>query len=140
MLQVRLVGSSTIDVMNTLLVLAAFLAAATAAAHSWLGERYILVRLLRRTDLPRLFGDDSFTRQTLRFAWHLTSVAWVGFAAVLLLVGGVLGNVPVGSGLLIIVAATFLVSAALAVVFTRARHLSWVVFLTIAALCLIVSS
>ncbi len=121
--------------MNTPLLIAALLAVAIAAAHSWLGERYILIRLLRRTDLPRLFGDDTFTRQTLRFAWHLTSVAWVGFAAVILLVAGVTGHVAVGSGLLMIVATTFLVSSALAVGFTRGRHLSWVVFLGIAVLC-----
>ena len=34
-------------------------------------------------DLPRLFGSDWFTRRTLRFAWHITSVAWLGFAALL---------------------------------------------------------
>jgi len=62
--------------MNALLFLAAALALLLAAAHSYLGERYILIRLLRRTDLPRLFGGVEFTKQTLRFAWHLTSVAW----------------------------------------------------------------
>jgi len=123
--------------MSTLLLIAAFLTVAIAAAHSWLGERYILIRLLRRTDLPRLFGDDGFTRQTLRFAWHLTSVAWVGLAAVLVLASGFAANISVGSGMLMIVATTFLSSAALAVAFTRGRHLSWVVFLTIAVLCVL---
>ena len=54
--------------------LAALLAVLLAVAHSSLGERFILIRLLRRQDLPRLFGSDRFTRGTLRFAWHLTSV------------------------------------------------------------------
>lgn len=38
-----------------------------------------LVRLFRRADLPHLFGSDLFTRRTLRLAWHLTSVARLGF-------------------------------------------------------------
>lgn len=121
--------------MNNLLIIAACLTVAIAAAHSWLGERYILSRLLRRADLPRLFGDDTFTRQTLRFAWHLTTVAWLGLAAVLVLVSGQMPGVAGGTGLANIIAATFLVSAFLAVVFTRGRHLSWVVFLSIAVLC-----
>ena len=65
------------------LLVAATLLAVTAAAHSVLGERYILVRLFRRDDLPRLFGSDAFTKRTLRFAWHLTTIAWFGLAAIL---------------------------------------------------------
>lgn len=58
---------------------------AVGVVHSVLGERYILVRLFRRTDLPKLFGDTTFTTRTLRFAWHITTVAWWGFAAILLM-------------------------------------------------------
>ncbi len=69
--------------MSVALLIAAALLVAIAAAHSLLGERYILMRLFRRGPLPKLFGSDWFTRRTLRFAWHLTSVAWLGFAALL---------------------------------------------------------
>ncbi len=55
--------------MDVLLVAAALLAAGVGAAHSYLGERYILTRLFRRQDLPKLFGSDWFTRRTLRFAF-----------------------------------------------------------------------
>ena len=55
---------------------AATLAVGVGLAHSYLGERYILTRLFRRTPLPPLFGSDTFTRRTLRFAWHITTVAW----------------------------------------------------------------
>ena len=59
------------------------LAVLLAAAHSYLGERYILIRLFRREDLPKLFGGGTeFTTRTLRFAWHLTSVAWIAFLAI----------------------------------------------------------
>jgi hypothetical protein len=123
--------------VNTLLLSAALVTIALGITHSWLGERYIIRRLLRRTDLPTLFGDDSFTRQTLRFAWHLTTVAWFGLAAVLTVIAGALPGVRVSDGLIFAVAQTFTLSAVLALILTRGRHLSWVVFATIATLCLL---
>lgn len=66
---------------ETALSLAALVLFAVGLAHSLLGERYLLVRLFRRPDLPRLFGGTSFTVRTLRFAWHLTTIAWWGMAA-----------------------------------------------------------
>ena len=66
-----------------MLYLAAVLLFLLGLAHSLLGERYILVRLFRRDNLPRLFGSPEFTVRTLRFAWHITTVAWWGLAALL---------------------------------------------------------
>lgn len=51
--------------------------------HSYLGERYILTRLFRRDNTPHLFGSDHFTKGTLRFCWHVMSLAAFGFAAIL---------------------------------------------------------
>lgn len=113
------------------LLIAAFLLVAIAAAHSYLGERYILIRLFRREDLPRLRGSDTFTKKTLRFAWHITSVAWLGFAAILV----VLSRIPVETiWVTRIVSATFLVSGAVSLVGARGRHYSWIVFLAIGLL------
>lgn len=101
-------------------------------AHSYLGERYILIRLFRREDLPKLFGGDEFTKNTLRFAWHLTTVAWCGFAAILFhlaqsregagLVGNIVGN---------IIGVTFLIHFVIALLGSKGKHLSWAVFLVI---------
>lgn len=118
--------------MKNGLLVAAALIALTAVAHSFLGERYILIRLFKRENLPRLFGSDVFTKRTLRFAWHITSVAWLGLAGVLLVLAG--QGVPSRSTLLQVVAATFLCSAAIAVIGSRGKHLSWVVFTVIALL------
>ena len=118
--------------MKSGLLVAAALVALTAVAHSILGERYILIRLFRRENLPHLFGSDRFTRRTLRFAWHITSVAWLGLAGVLLVLAG--HDVPARSTLLQVVAATFLCSAVVAVVGSRGKHLSWVVLTAIALL------
>jgi hypothetical protein len=122
--------------MHSGLVVAAVLIALTAVAHSYLGERYILVRLFRR-ELPPLFGSDVFTRRTLRFAWHVTSAAWLGFAALLLVLAQ--PAEPPRATLLRIIAATSFGSAAIAGVGSRGRHLSWVVFTAIGLLAWLAS-
>jgi hypothetical protein len=60
--------------MNVPLVMASVLVALLGAAHSYLGERYILIRLFRRGNLSELFRRPELTRQTLRLAWHITTV------------------------------------------------------------------
>ncbi len=120
--------------MVLMLVTGAAVAFAIGLVHSWLGEKYILGRLFRRQDLPRLFGSDWFTRRTLRFAWHLTTIAWWGFGSILLVyaasdTGDTRGPV------LVTISLTFLLSAIVAAGFTRGRHFSWIAFLVIAALC-----
>ncbi len=62
--------------------LAAALMFVTGFAHSYLGERYLLMRLFKRDNLPKLLGDTAFTTGTLRFVWHLTTVVWWGLAYV----------------------------------------------------------
>lgn len=119
--------------MNAALLLAIALLIVLGVAHSYLGERYILVRLFRRTDLPHLRGSDTFTRQTLRFAWHITSVAWFGIATLLFLLArsdGPLPTADIGA----VVAVTALISSIVALVGARGRHASWIVFLIIAGL------
>lgn len=118
--------------MNLARVAVASLTLLLAGAHSYLGERYILIRLFRREDLPKLFGAAEFTKHTLRFAWHLTSVAYMGLAAVLTLLptsGGASPSAPAQA-----VAATFAVSGIVALAGSRGRHLSWIVFFAMATL------
>ncbi len=119
--------------MNSTLLLAAALAAGIGAAHSYLGERYILIRLFRRQDLPRLFGGDVFTKRTLRFAWHLTTVAWWGFAAVLVLMASTAPGAEAWRQIGAVATAVFGLSALVTLVGSRGRHWAWAVFLAIAA-------
>jgi hypothetical protein len=116
--------------MSALLTTGAVLAFGVGLAHSLLGERYVLVRLFRRPDLPKLFGTDRFTRRTLRFAWHLTTVAWWGFGAQMVLAAGAPAALPAEA--LRVIAGTFGVSAVITLVASRGRHLAWIVFLAIA--------
>ena len=55
-----------------MLIIAGCLLILLSLLHSVLGERFILIRLFRTTQLPPLYGSDAFTRATLRFAWHIT--------------------------------------------------------------------
>ncbi len=114
-----------------MLLAAAILVVGIGLAHSYLGERFILIRLFRQP-LPKLFGSDDFTRQTLRFAWHLLTVSWLGFAVILLLLDF---GVASRSNLLTAVAATFATTGLVALMASRGKHLSWVVFGTIALIC-----
>lgn len=118
--------------MKTALLVAALLTFGVGLAHSVLGERYILSRLFRRPDLPHLFGGPEFTVRTLRFAWHLTTIAWWGFAAILFL----LAQPPLSAqSVARIVAITFLLTSVVTAFVSRGRHLAWPVFLVIGAIC-----
>lgn len=103
-------------------------------AHAWLGERYLLSRLAKReSSLPRLLGSSAFTLGTLRFVWHLIAVPWAAMAWLLLLAAQ--GEVSRGQ-LLDAIGFALLASALLPLLFTRGRHLSWVVFVLAGALVL----
>ena len=116
-----------------MLFIAAFLAFVVGIAHSVLGERYILVRLFRRTELPKLFGSTLFTMRVLRFAWHLTTIAWWGFAVILVL----LARRSVSPhNLYIVLAVTFLITGAITFAISRGKHLAWPAFLFIGGVCL----
>jgi hypothetical protein len=114
------------------LYLAALALVGISFSHSYLGERYLLMRLFRRREqLPRLFGSTEYTQRTLRFACHVTSVAWLGFAALLLLAA----RAPVDTPTLgAVVGAVFALHFAIAFGGSRGRHYSWVVFLAVALL------
>lgn len=114
-----------------MLTVAALLAITIGLIHSYLGEKYILMRLFRQP-LPKLFGDDHFTKQTIRFVWHILTVAWFGFAAVIYLLDAAQTS---QSNLLIVVGTTFATTGLIALIASRGKHLSWIVFGAIAGLC-----
>jgi len=120
-----------------MLIGAAALAIFIGIVHSYLGERYILVRLFKRNNLPKLLGSDWFTKRVLRFAWHLTTVAWWGFAAILYIISG--SNENIEKQILIIIAVVFLASGLLSATFTKGKHISWVVFWLISGISIYVA-
>jgi hypothetical protein len=118
---------------STVLLIAAVLTFAVGIAHSVLGEKLLLIRLFRRPDLPTLAGSATFAARTLRFAWHITTVAWWGFGAMLLLASR---DALTPDNALIALAVTMLVTAAIILFASRGKHLAWPVFAAIAAAAL----
>ena len=100
--------------------------------HSYLGEKYILIRLFRRDNLPKLFGDDWFTKRVLRFAWHLTTLCWWGFAGILYVLSG--SDSAVHDDIMLIISTVFLLSGLVSLIFSHGKHLSWLFFFIIAAI------
>ena len=119
--------------METLLYLAAFMTFFIGIIHSALGEKYILIRLFKRDNLPKLLGGTEFTQLTLRFAWHITTIAWWGFAAILIMLAE---KSYTYQNLAMVIAVTFLTSSVIAIVMSKGRHYAGFVFLFIGAICL----
>ena len=112
---------------------AALLMFAVGFAHSYLGERLLLMRLFRKVDMRALYDGTDFAQRTMRFAWHVTSIAWWGFGAIFVL----MANGPVTPrGLGLAIGLTLLVTAAFILVPSRGRHLAWPVFLVAGGIAL----
>ena len=112
--------------VHAALYVSAIVLIAVGVIHSWLGERYILIRLFRRDDLPKLFGSTHFTKRVLRYAWHVTSVAWWGHAAILI----ALARPPATPRTIgLIIGCTYLVHFAIVLAGSRGKHLAWIAFL-----------
>jgi len=116
-----------------MLIIGSILLFIIGLVHSYLGERFILIRLFKRENLPHLLGSDWFTKRVLRFAWHLTTVAWWGFAVILYLLSA--PSEAIIAHILITVAVVFAFSGIISFLFTRGKHVSWLFFFAIAAAC-----
>lgn len=111
--------------------LAAALTAAVGLVHSWLGERWLIGPLLAPETRRGLLGASAFARRTLRFAWHLTTLAWWAIAAIF----AVLAPAPLAfpaNRILMILAVAFFLTGLIVLFASRGRHLAWPVFLAIA--------
>jgi hypothetical protein len=116
--------------MNAYLLAAAGLCVSGGVLHSVLGERLILSKLVSGS-LPEVVGSSDLTLRVLRLFWHLVSVAWWGFAVLLIL----LASMPTAEEnrrLLLAITVTFLASAVVSSTVSRGKHFSWGVLLLIA--------
>jgi hypothetical protein len=102
-----------------------------AALHSYAGEIRLLQPLFQRNDLPALNGSVDYTKIILRWAWHLTSIAWLGFAALFL---GLIQIAPEEQPVpLTILAGILTLSGVIVFAVTRGRHPAWIFFLVATA-------
>lgn len=121
--------------INISLISAAAMTIAIGGVHSWLGERRLIGPLLAVGRRQGLLEHSAFARQVLRFAWHLTTLAWWGFGALLIYLS--LATLDDESRWILgIVATTFFVTGIAILISSRGRHLAWPAFLLIAGLTL----
>jgi hypothetical protein len=101
-----------------------------AATHSYLGEKRILPRLI--AGAATLFQrDPALMGSILRWAWHLTSLAWVALA--LLLIAFTRMPADVRAVPVAIIAACLGLNAVVCFVTTRGKHVAWPFFLAASA-------
>lgn len=111
-----------------LLLVGALLLAVIGFMHSYLGERFVLSRILALSDLPKLQGSREYMQSLLRWAWHLTSIAWWGTGITLVALWSGRGLGTIGA----ITAATFALHGLIIIMVNR-RHPAWPLFLLAAA-------
>jgi len=114
-----------------LLLMAAVLAAMTAAAHSVLGEQRLIGPLL--ADGNGLL-EHPIARVITRFAWHWTSLLWLLVAAVLALAA--YGDID-APYLLLGIGAVHLAAGLADGILTRGQHIGWPLITIIGGLVLL---
>jgi hypothetical protein len=107
-----------------LLLLAAGLLIAMGFIHSYLGEKYLFSRLFVIPDLPLFRRDRQFTERVLRFAWHITSLGWLGFASLLCLMS--FGKTHLFG---IVISITLVLHGIFILVTCGMKHPAWALFL-----------
>lgn len=112
---------------------AAALAVFIGLVHSILGEWKLIGPLTHPAKRTGLLARSDFGRNVLRFAWHITTLAWWGMGAALL--AAALAPPEQALRLAVIaLAVTFLLTGLLILAVGRGRHLAWPVFLAIGGL------
>jgi hypothetical protein len=122
--------------MNAALLVSAGLTALLGIVHSGLGEARLIGPLLAPENRTGLLARSGFARSVLRFAWHLTSIAWWGLAAIL----AALALAAPGrseAAVLAVIAVTLGSTGLLILAISRGRHLAWPVFLLAAGLAVL---
>lgn len=113
------------ELVDWLLALSGIGCLTAAILHSILGERLFVRPIIERMDWSGVPLPSGFARRTVWLAWHVTSVTWLGAAAILLApVAGLHGAVPA----YILAAATFGAAFLMASFGTRWRHRAWPIF------------
>jgi hypothetical protein len=119
-------------VTTLLLVAAAVTTLLTAATHSYFGEKRLIGPLVASDAgvMSRLLA-----KQVIRFAWHLTSLLWIGQALLLFRAAAdpAFRDVALIGGIGIIHLAIGLFDA----VMTRGQHIGWPLLTAISAFALL---
>lgn len=126
--------------MQTCLLISGILTIILALAHSILGE-WRLLRPMKNEVLPQikgipaLFNSADFSKNTIRFVWHVTSVFGLSLAAILFCFSNldVLNATEVF--IVKIISAAMILAGLITLILTKGAHLGWILFLAIGILC-----
>jgi hypothetical protein len=118
-----------------MLILAAALLFSAGLMHSVVGGKRLINPIIEWVDLPIILGSIENTRLTLWVGWHLLSVFWWGQAVVLVVIE-VAPSMAV-SAMLLSLSACSALAGVLALILSRAKHKSWIMFLPLAFITLI---
>ena len=121
---------------NAALLAAAALTVFIGIVHSWLGEVKLIGPLLAPATRTGILERSGFARDVLRFAWHVTTVAWWGMAAVFAGFALLPAVSPV-TVTLVCLSATLFLTGVMILVAGRGRHWGWPVFWAAAGLALV---
>jgi hypothetical protein len=116
---------------SAMLWLASGLMIVAGVAHSYLGERGFMQRLLALPGLPLLKKDRGFTERVIRVIWHAPSLYWATTGVLLMVLAVNPANPLRMVGL--ILAATML-AMTIACIYCGWRHPAIVIFAAAAAL------
>lgn len=118
------------------LLLCAVILIGIGLAHSILGERWLIGPLLDPARRQGLLEKSRFAREVIRFAWHLTTLAFWSVAAVVVCVA-MAPEDTLASAVLWAVSTFCFLSALAILISSRGRHLAWPFFATAGALCVV---
>ena len=114
--------------VDWLLALAGMGCLTLAIAHSVLGERRFVKPIIKGMDWSAEPVSADLARRTVWLAWHVTSLMWLGAAAILVApVVGLHGALPAYA----VGAATFGAAFLMGGFGTRWRHRAWPIFAVI---------
>lgn len=115
-----------------MLFIAATLLFLVGLMHSLLGEKNLIRPLLAREDFPVVLGSQRNGRLTLWFGWHALTLFWWGQAYVLMQMAFDIETA--GRTTLITLSFACGTLGLVALLVSRGKHLSWVLFLPLAAI------
>jgi hypothetical protein len=97
--------------------------------HSIAGEHSIIGPLQKSDTLPKAGGSMRFTKNTLRLAWHITSLLGLGIAALLFYYSTFALFDADQTIVLKIMTVTFSFCFILSLLGSRGKHPAWIAFL-----------
>ncbi|MBT1705821.1 hypothetical protein [Chryseosolibacter indicus] len=126
--------------MNYYLLIASIVAAVICLSHSVFGEIKIIRPIQKLDNLPIVLGSILATKQTLRLAWHVTSVLGLGSAAIFFYYSSEVNISPEGTFVLKTLSFTYFVAFLISLICSKAKHPSWAALVIVSILVWIGSS